>query len=190
MLRVINFFFDTSLKALKLKPIKNPQCELKVISDSEFAGDRDTQISVYGYVTYYYGAPISWKSKAGKSVTLSSTEAEYYASSEAAKELVFVKNLVESIGIKFSTECRLMVDNTGAIYLANNYTTGRRTKHIDIRAHFVREKIVEEVFKVNFIKSAENDADIMTKNVGEDLFVLHSNKLLEDLLEQLLIHIT
>ena len=61
---------------------------LRGISDSEFAGDRETRKSVYGYVTYYCGAPISWKSKSGDSVTLSSTEAANYASSETAKELL------------------------------------------------------------------------------------------------------
>jgi hypothetical protein len=112
---------------------------LKGISDSEFAGDRETRKRFYGYVTYYCGALISWKSKSGNSVTLSSTEAEYYASSEAAKELQFIQNLIISMAQKLELPITLHVDNTGAIYLANNYTTGPRTKHIDVRAHFVRE---------------------------------------------------
>jgi hypothetical protein len=66
---------------------------LEGISDSEYAGDPDTRVSVYGYVLYFCGAPIAWKSKVGKSVTLSSTEAEYYATSEIAKEVIFAKNL-------------------------------------------------------------------------------------------------
>ena len=72
------------------------------ISDSEYAGDKDSRISVYGYILYFCGAPIAWKSKAGKSVTLSSTEAEYVASSEIAKEAIFVKNLLDSMGIKIN----------------------------------------------------------------------------------------
>ncbi|MCU9931140.1 Ty1/Copia family ribonuclease HI, partial [Escherichia coli] len=77
------------------------------------AGDRETRISVYGYVIYYCGAPISWKFKSGKSVTLLSTEAEYYASSEAAKELAFVHNLIKSMGIELQLPIILQVDNTG-----------------------------------------------------------------------------
>jgi hypothetical protein len=180
MIRVIKFVFDTKDYALKLKPkMINRKFELKGVSDSEYAGDRDTRISVYGYVVYFCGAPISWKSKAGKSVTLSSTEAEYYACSETAKELVFVNNLLKSMGINLNSPISLLVDNTGAIYLANNYTTGQRTKHIDIRAHFVRELIVDGIIKVVFVKSEDNDADVMTKNVSEELFLKHSDKLIE-----------
>jgi hypothetical protein len=67
---------------------------LKGVSDSEYAGDKDTQFIVYGYILYYCGAPISWKSKSGKSVTLSSTEAEYFAMSETTKEVIAAKNLL------------------------------------------------------------------------------------------------
>ena len=136
--------------------------------------------SVYGYVTYYCGAPISWKSKSGDSVTLSSTEAEYYASSETAKELLFIHNLIISMEKNLELPIIMNVDNTGAIYLANNFTTGPRTKHIDIRAHFVRELIINGILKVVFVKSEDNATDIFTKNVSEDLFVKHSNKLMDE----------
>jgi hypothetical protein len=60
------------------------------------------------------------------------------------------------------------MDNTGAIYLANNYATGPRTKHIDIRTHYVRELIINGILKIEFVKSEDNDADIFTKNVSEE----------------------
>ena len=56
---------------------------------------------------------------------------------------------------------------------------GPRTKHIDIRTHFVRELIMKGILKVEFIKSEENDADIFTKNVSEELFHKHSEKLID-----------
>jgi hypothetical protein len=181
MIRVIKYVFDTKNYALKIKPnVSTGKAILRGISDSEYAGDRETRISVYGYVIYYCGAPISWKSKSGKSVTLSSTEAEYYASSEAAKELVFVHNLIKSMGIELQLPIILQVDNTGAIYLANNYSTGPRTKHIDIRAHFVRELIVDGTLKIIFVKSEDNDADILTKNTSEELYEKHSSKMIKE----------
>jgi hypothetical protein len=182
MMRIIKFVLDTSLYALRLQPngIGSGKVTLRGISDSEFAGDRETRKSVYGYVTYYCGAPISWKSKSGDSVTLSSTEAEYYASSETAKELLFIHNLIISMEKNLELPIIMNVDNTGAIYLANNFTTGPRTKHIDIRAHFVRELIINGILKVVFVKSEDNDADIFTKNVSEDLFVKHSDKLMDE----------
>jgi hypothetical protein len=177
MMRIVKYVLDTKNYSLKLCPkFKEGMSYLTGVSDSEFAGDRDTRKSVYGYVTYFCGAPISWKSKSGNSVTLSSTEAEYYASSEAAKELLFVYNLIETMGIKLNMPITLFVDNTGAIYLANNYSTGPRTKHIDIRTHFVRDLIVNGILKILFIKSEDNDADIFTKNVSEELFERHSKK--------------
>jgi len=153
------------------------------ISDSEYAGDKDTRISVYGYILYFCGAPIAWKSKGGKSVTLSSTEAEYVASSEIAKEAIFVKNILDSIGIKITLPIQICVDNVGAIYLANNYSTSQRTKHIDIRAHFLREYIEDGIIKVVFIKSEDNDADIFTKNTSEELFHSHAEKNVEEIKE-------
>jgi hypothetical protein len=152
---------------------------LEGISDSEYAGDTDTRISVYGYVLYFCGAPIAWKSKSGKSVTLSSTEAEYFVLSEVAKEVIFVKHLVASMGITIEFPIIIKVDNVGAIYLANNHTTGQRTKHIDIQQHFVREYIEDGISKVVFVKSEDNDVDIFTKNATEELFNKHSKKLVE-----------
>ena len=52
----------------------------------------------------------------------------------------------------------------GAIWLANNSSVSERTKHVDLRAHFVRDMIKDQVIEINFVKSAENDSDIMTKN--------------------------
>jgi hypothetical protein len=176
MMRVIKFVLDTRKYSLRLKPNQNGKVTLKGISDSEFAGDRETRKSVYGYITYYCGAPISWKSKSGNSVTLSSTEAEYYASSETAKELLFIYNLIISMEKDLELPIIMHVDNTGAIYLANNYSTGPRTKHIDIRTHFVRDLIINGILKVVFIKSEDNDADIFTKNVSEELYEKHSSK--------------
>ena len=70
----------------------------------------------------------------------------------------------------------IKVDNTGAIYLATSYSAGQRTKHIDIRVHYVREYINDGIIRVEFVKSENNDADILTKNTTEELFKTHSEK--------------
>ena len=181
MVRVIKYVFQTEQLALKLKPYDNQKGNLLAYSDSEFGGDRDTRISVYGYMIYYNGALISWKSKSGKTVTLSSTEAEYYACSETAKELIFIKSILESMNIFINLPMRIKVDNTGAIFLANNHTCGPRTKHIDIRTHFIRNYITEGTLKVEFVRTNDNDADINTKNTSEELFQSHTMKFLEEI---------
>jgi hypothetical protein len=88
LIRTIKFVLDTKLDALRLSPFtkKDGSLFLHGYSDSEFAGDRETHKSVFGFITFLCGAPVSWKSKARHSVTLSST-AEYYAGSETTKEL-------------------------------------------------------------------------------------------------------
>ena len=66
--------------------------------------------------------------------------------------------------IKVPLPIKVQVDNVGAIWLANNSSVSERTKRVDLRAHFVRDMIKDQVIEINFVKSAENDSDIMTKN--------------------------
>ena len=108
--------------------------------------------------------PVVWKSKSMKSVVLSTTEAEYVAVSEVVKEIKFLYQMLRSMEIKVPLPIKVHVDNVGEIWLANNSSVSERTKHVDLRAHFVREMIKDQVIEINFVKSAENDSDIMTKN--------------------------
>ena len=66
--------------------------------------------------------------------------------------------------IKVPLPIKVQVDNVGAIWLANNSSVSERTKHVDLRARFVRDMIKDQVIEIDFVKSAENDSDIMTKN--------------------------
>jgi hypothetical protein len=82
----IKYILDTENHALKIKPNKqNGVFLLGTVNDSEFGGDKDTRISVYSYLLFLCGGLIAWKPIDGKSVTLSSTEAEYFGMSELAK---------------------------------------------------------------------------------------------------------
>jgi hypothetical protein len=182
LLRTIKHVLNTDKKALKLKPSKKGELfYLEGLSDSNFAEDKESRCSVYGYVLYFCGAPIATKSKLGRSVTQSSTEAEYFAISEVAKEILFTKQLLDTIGIEIELPIIIRVDNVGAIFLANNFSVSQRTKHIDIRAHFVREYIEDDILKLLFIRSEDNDADIFTKNLSEDTFNKHSDKMVEEI---------
>ena len=71
--------------------------------------------------------------------------------------------MLRSMEIKVPLPIKVQVDNGGAIWLANNSSVSERTKHVGLRAHFVREMIKDQVIEINFVKSAENDSDIMTK---------------------------
>ena len=82
-----------------------------MLSDSDLAGDKETRISVAGYILYLMEVPISWKSKSQKSVILSSNEAEFMAMSEAAKEVKFVYQVLKSMGIPVRLPIIIQVDN-------------------------------------------------------------------------------
>jgi hypothetical protein len=185
MLRLIKYIVETKDIGLHLKPrLKGNLFQLFGRADSEWCGDKDTRISVYGFILYFCGAPISWKSKMGRSVTLSSTEAEYVSLSELAKEVLFVKQVLDSMGLELEYPITIQTDNVGAIYLAKNHTTSQRTKHVDTRYHFVRNYIEDGIIKVSFVRSEENEADIFTKNVTSDLFLKHRDKILSTVKEE------
>ena len=138
--------------------------KLEALSDSDFANDKDTRYSVYGYIIYFCGIPVAWKSKGMKSVVLSTTDAEYVAVSEVVKEIKFLYQMLRSMEINVPLPIKDQVDNVGAIWLANNSSVSERKKHVDLRAHFVRDMINDQVIEINFVKSAENDSGMMTKN--------------------------
>ena len=99
-----------------------------------------------------------------KSVVLSTTGAEYVEVSEVVKEIEILYQMLRSIEIKVPQPIKVQVDNVGAIWLANNSSVSERTKHVDLRVHYVRDMIKDQVIEINFVKSAENDSDIMPKN--------------------------
>jgi hypothetical protein len=183
MLRVIKYVLDTKEMGLRIEPklLKSADepWDLVCYSDSDYAGDPDTRRSVSGYILYVGGVPICWRSKAQRSITLSSSEAEWIALSEATKEIMFVLQLLKSMHIKVELPITVRVDNIGAIWMSQNVNTSNRTKHVDIRTKYVNEYCEDGVLKIIFVKSADNDSDIMTKNLGGDLHLKHSDKLIK-----------
>jgi hypothetical protein len=104
LLRAVKFTVTSKHKGIKLTPTKLDELfYMSGISDSSFGEEKDTRLSVFRYVVYFCGAPVATKSKSGRSVTLSSTEAEYSAVLEVAKEILFIKQLLESTGISIES---------------------------------------------------------------------------------------
>ena len=101
-------------------------------------------------------------------VTLSSTEAEYVSMSEGVKDLNFIYMCLTYLGFDISLPMKVHIDNIGAIDLLNNQYTKGRTKHMDIRFHWLRDFEEKGFIKVNFKPSKQNIADIMTKNLSKN----------------------
>jgi hypothetical protein len=142
LLHVINFVDNTKSfrSKVKLKPRLNDDFDwnLKIFCDSDWAGDPDTRISVNGFVIYLLNVPVCWHSKSQKGVTLSSTEAEYVAISEAVKEVKFIYYLLCDFHVKVQLPVVIKTDYIGAMSMSQ---TGVRTSHVETRYHFVGEFI-------------------------------------------------
>jgi hypothetical protein len=106
---------------------------------------------------------------------------QYIALSEVTKEIMFVKQVIETMGIGLKLPITVKIYNVGAIYLSNNYSLGQRTKHIDIRSNFDRELVEQGIIKTAFVGTDNNDADIHTKNTPEETVKSHVNKHLVDI---------
>ena len=137
--------------------------------DSDYAGDMDDRRSTTGYVFTLAGGPICWKSIVQSIVALSTTEAEYMAVAEAAKEALWLTGLVKELGIE-QGGVQLHCDSQSAIYLAKNQVYHARTKHIDVRFHKIRELITSGQILLQKIHTSENAADMLTKPVTSDKF--------------------
>lgn len=133
--------------------------------DSDYAGDLDKRRSTTGYVFTLAGGPVSWRSILQSTVALSTTEAEYMAVTEAFKEAIWLQGLLDDLGV-VQEQIPVHCDSMSAIYLAKNQVHHARTKHIDVRFHFVREIIEEGDILLVKIDTKENPADMLTKVVS------------------------
>lgn len=147
------------------------ECGLIGYTDANWARDNDRR-STGGYLFMLFGTIITWSSKRQATVALSSCEAEYMAETEAAKEAIWLRRLLNNFeyGHKGSRAVKILGDNRGALALAKNPEFHSRTKHIDIRYHFVRQKVQEGLIDLEWTGTATNLADGMTKPLGGNGF--------------------
>ncbi|GKC30259.1 hypothetical protein Tco_1037553 [Tanacetum coccineum] len=132
--------------------------------DSDYAKDPDKGRSITGYAFLVQGCVVSWKATLQHVVALSTTEAEYMALTEAVKEAIWLRGLLEELGVELNTVA-VNCDNQGAIHLSRNHVFHERTKHINVRYHFIREVLEAKTVKVLKVGTEHNAADALTKVV-------------------------
>lgn len=154
--------------------------DLVGFTDADWAGDKWDRKSTSGYVFFHGGAAVTWKSKKQATVALSSTEAEYIALSEAAKEAVWLRQLLRDLGAGDSAATVLYEDNMGSIFLSSHPVGHQRTKHIEVRCHFVRHKIEEGELKVTHLGTEAMIADVLTKALPRDKHMRFAQALFGD----------
>lgn len=135
------------------------------LADSDWANDNDRR-SYSGLFFTLSGGPISWESKKQCIVALSSTEAEYMALTVATKEAIFLQRFIREVTGESVTPVTLFNDSQSAHKLVLNPVHHNRTKHIDTRFHFIREKVADGTIVIKYVPTADMYADILTKPLG------------------------
>jgi hypothetical protein len=143
---------------------------IKAYSDSDYAGDLETRRSTTGYVIFMANGPVIWKSARQKAVTLSSTEAEYYALSNVAREAAWLYALLTELGYAGPDLRPLQVngDNQGSLYLAENPQYHQKTKHIDVQYHYVRQEVRSNHISLHYVPTDQMPADGLTKPLTKE----------------------
>ncbi|GJW77173.1 retrovirus-related pol polyprotein from transposon TNT 1-94 [Tanacetum coccineum] len=155
---------------------KDTGVALTAYKDADRAGCRDTRRSTSGSVQFLGDKLVSWSSKKQKSTTISSTEAEYIALSGCCAQILWMRSQLTDYGFEFN-KIPMYCDNKSAIALCCNNVQHSRSKHIDVRYHFIKEQVENGVVELYFVRSEYHLADIFTKALAKDRFELLINKL-------------
>ena len=138
---------------------------LSAYSDADWAGCPDSCRSTSGYCVYLGDNLISWASKRQTTVSRSSAEAKYRAMAHVIAECCWLRQLLQELHLSLEKATVVFCDNVSAVYMAANPVHHRRTKHIEIDIHFVREKVALGQVRVLHVPSSHQFADIMTKGL-------------------------
>lgn len=137
--------------------------QIAAFTDADWGSNRDDRRSIGAYIVKIGCGSVSWKSKKQTCVALSSTEAEYMALCQAAKESIWMVDFLRDLGISIHDTMVINADNQGAIALAKNPVFHDRSKHIDIQYHFTRKLVRDGRIGLNYVPTQEMVADILTK---------------------------
>ncbi|XP_031248099.1 secreted RxLR effector protein 161-like [Pistacia vera] len=160
MLTYINSSVCVGLEYCK----RNAAFDLVGFVDANFARDKDTRKSTTAYFFTLGGNCISWKSQLQPIVALSSIESEYIAVTDAFKEALWLKGIPTEANL-ISGKVTVYFDSQSAIHLSKNPVYHEKTKHVDVRYHFVRDQITNRIIELKKVTTEENPADMGTKIV-------------------------
>ena len=148
---------------------KDSGFDLTGYSDSDFAGCKLDRKSTSGGCQLLGGKLVSWSSKKHNSVSTSTAEAEYVAAGSCCAQILWMKSQLADYDIEF-TKIPIYCDNTSAIAISNNPVLHSRTKHIDVRYHFIRDHVLKGDVELHFIPTDYQLADLFTKPLDENRF--------------------
>ncbi|KAE9302609.1 hypothetical protein PF001_g13931 [Phytophthora fragariae] len=140
--------------------------------DSDWGNNPETRKSITGYVHCAAGGAVSWASRRQTIVAQSTAEAKYVAACEVCMEAQGLRNVLIEVFPKMTTKLRQGIDNQAAFVMATNPTYSRRTRHIELRWHYVRDQVVKMTVELWKVKTDDNPSDLMTKPLASDRFAI------------------
>lgn len=189
---IVRYLIGTKDQGLILTPTQH---SFECFVDADFLGgwnpntaetDSTTAKSRSAHIVMYAGCPITWSSKMQTDIALSTTESEYSALSEAAREVLWLMGLMNEVREKIVAEtvtiptirCTIFEDNEGAKIMATLPKLRPRTKHINVRMHHFRGAVASGLIRVESIDTSDQLADIATKPLAKDLFTRLRRKIM------------
>ena len=183
IMRLGRYLLHTRDRGIIFEPDKSKGLECYV--DADFAGgwtnadanDADNVMSRTGFIIMYANCPIYWVSKLQTEIALSTAEAEYIALSQALREVIPLMTLMEEIHPVFPVHitkpnfvCKVHEDNQSCIKMANSDKFTPRTKHIALKYHHFRSHIKRGLIDVQYCRTEDQKADLLTKPLADELF--------------------
>ncbi|KAK2976864.1 hypothetical protein RJ640_009315 [Escallonia rubra] len=155
------------------------ECNLRLHGwcDADWSGCPLTRRSLTGWIIFLGTSPISWKTKKQHTMSRSSVEAEYRSMAMTTGELLWLKGILQSLGVSHNFAMHLSCDSQAALHIAKNPVFHERTKNIEMDCHFVRDEIIKDNIHPQFVPSHAQLADIFTKTLGESQFDNFTRKL-------------
>jgi len=135
--------------------------------DGYWAGDSIDRKSFSGWAFFMAGAACSWESKKQSIIALSRTEAEYVALSTSTKEAAYDQKIISEMGYKTASTLMIYSDNQGAQCLAKNAIFHARSKHIDIKYHYIRDLYKKNIIDIEYVATEDIISDVLTKNLSK-----------------------
>ena len=165
--RILRYLIQTS--GFGLWYPKGANFELVGYSDSDYAGCKVDRKSTSGTCQFLGHSLVSWSSKKQNSVALSTAEVEYIAAGSCCAQLLWMRQTLKDFNISFC-QAPIFCDNESAIKLANNPVHHQRSKHIEVRHHFLRDHVEKKDIQLCHVRTEAQLADIFTKPLDETRF--------------------
>lgn len=161
--RILRYLRGTLSLGLRIS--KSSSMMVSAFSNAYWTGCPDDRRSTGGFVVFLGSNLICWSAQKQATVLRSSTEAKYKALANATAKIMWIRKLLDELGVSHPSAAQLWCDNIGATYLSDNPVFHARTKHIEVDYHFVREQVAQRLLEIQFISSKDQVADGFTKSL-------------------------